>query len=128
MALEALDHYTIQCADLAATRDFYCDVLGLEDGPRPDFGFAGHWLYCAGTPVVHLMARRDGAAQAPAEAPEDTGAFDHIAFRGRDVGAMIARLKARDIAFGENLVADFGLHQIFVHDPDGVMVELNFRV
>jgi catechol 2,3-dioxygenase-like lactoylglutathione lyase family enzyme len=121
MALDALDHYTIQCEDLATTRDFYCDGLGLEDGPRPDLGIPGHWLYCGGAPVVHLMALRGGAPAA------ETGAFDHIAFRGTDANAMIARLKSHKIDFRENRIADFGLHQVFVHDPNGIMVEMNFR-
>ena len=123
MALDALDHYTIQCEDLSQTRNFYCDGLGLEDGPRPNIGIPGHWLYCGGAPVVHLMALR----AAPAETGNETGAFDHIAFRGTDAGAMIARLKARNIDYRENRLADFGLHQVFVRDPNGIMVEMNFR-
>ena len=122
MALRGLDHYTIQCEDLQGTRDFYCGALGLEDGPRPDLGFPGHWLYLDGAPVVHLMAQRDGGA-----ARDDTGALHHIAFNGHDAEAMVDRLKARSIVFRENRVEDFGLHQIFLRDPNGVMVEMNFR-
>jgi catechol 2,3-dioxygenase-like lactoylglutathione lyase family enzyme len=128
MALDALDHYTIQCADMAATRDFYRDVLGLSEGFRPQFGFAGHWLYCGGVPVVHLVgadgALKENGGTRPGAA---TGAFDHIAFRGQDAAATIARLKGHGIAFRENQVRDLGLHQVFVRDPDGVIVEMNFR-
>lgn len=128
MALEALDHYTVSCKDLVATRDFYRDVLGLEEGFRPNLGFAGHWLYCGDVPVVHLLMR-DGAAleNRNAEQGGDTGSLDHIAFRGRDVQAMIARLKAGNIPFRESRIADIGLHQLFVRDPNGIMVEMNFR-
>ncbi len=128
MALQALEHYTINCADLAATRDFYCDVLGLAEGHRPAMAFAGYWLYCAGAPVVHLLGQ-DGAAPEN-RVPEQggsTGSFDHIAFSGRDVGAMIARLKACAIPYRENLIADINLHQLFVCDPNGILVEMNFR-
>jgi len=128
MALEALEHYTIQCADLAATRDFYRDVLGLAEGFRPNFGFAGHWLYLGEVPVVHLVASdgalRENRGVAPAA---HTGAFDHIAFRGRDASATVAKLKMHGVAFRENLVGDIGLHQVFVRDPNGIMVEMNFR-
>ena len=128
MALEALEHYTINCADLAATRDFYQDVLGLTEGFRPALGFAGHWLYCGDVPVVHLLGR-DGAApeNGGAEQGGATGSFDHIAFRGRDAHAMIARLKAGNIPFRENRVTDVNLHQLFVRDPNGILVEMNFR-
>jgi len=128
MALEALEHYTICCADLAGTRDFYRDVLGLTDGYRPALGFSGHWLYCGDVPVVHLLTR-DGALPENHDAEQggDTGSFDHIAFRGRDAQAMIARLTARNIPFRENRIADINLHQLFVRDPNGIMVEMNFR-
>jgi catechol 2,3-dioxygenase-like lactoylglutathione lyase family enzyme len=128
MALEALEHYTIHCRDLAGTRDFYCDVLGLREGFRPDFRFAGHWLYCGEVPVVHLVGH-DGALKENRgrELGPTTGAFDHIAFRGLDAAATIARLKARGVAFRESQVRDIGLHQVFVRDPEGIMVEMNFR-
>jgi catechol 2,3-dioxygenase-like lactoylglutathione lyase family enzyme len=57
----------------------------------------------------------------------DTGGLDHIAFRGKDAAATIATLKDRGIAFRENLLSDIGLHQVFVRDPNGIMVEMNFR-
>ena len=128
MALEALEHYTIQCADLAGTRDFYRDVLGLVDGPRPNFNFSGHWMYCGDVPVVHLMGADHVRPEDRGAGPRaDTGALDHIAFRGSDATATLANLKKRGIAFRENQVRDFGLHQIFVRDPNGIMVEMNFR-
>jgi hypothetical protein len=33
---------------------FYEDVLGFVNGPRPQFNFPGAWLYSAGHPVLHL--------------------------------------------------------------------------
>jgi catechol 2,3-dioxygenase-like lactoylglutathione lyase family enzyme len=128
MALEALDHYTIQCADMAATRDFYCDVLGLVDGYRPNLGFPGFWLYAGDRPVVHLLAHDNALPENRGTKPgPDTNGFDHIAFRGSDSGATIARLEQHGIAFRENLIPDVQLHQVFVRDPNGVMVEMNFR-
>ena len=35
MGLGGLQHYTIEPADLERAKDFYCDVLGLENGDRP---------------------------------------------------------------------------------------------
>lgn len=128
MALEALDHYTIQCADMEATRDFYRDVLGLTEGPRPQLAFPGYWLYCGEHAVVHLLGP-DGALpeNRGAKPGGDTGGLDHIAFRGADAAATIARLKAHSLAFRENLIRDIALHQVFVRDPNGIMVEMNFR-
>jgi catechol 2,3-dioxygenase-like lactoylglutathione lyase family enzyme len=128
MALEDLDHYTIHCADMVATRDFYRDVLGLTEGFRPQLAFAGHWLYCGDKAVVHLLGA-DGALPEnhSAKPGADTGGLDHVAFRGTDPSATIARLKQNGIAFRENLLRDIGLHQVFVRDPNGIMVEMNFR-
>jgi catechol 2,3-dioxygenase-like lactoylglutathione lyase family enzyme len=128
VALEGLEHYTVNCVDLEGTRDFYRDVLGLEVGARPKLGFAGYWLYCGDVPVVHLL---DATGALPenrgCEPGGDTGSLDHVAFRGRDVQATIASLKRHGLAFRENRIPDIGLHQLFVRDPNGITVEMNFR-
>jgi catechol 2,3-dioxygenase-like lactoylglutathione lyase family enzyme len=129
MALEALEHFTITCADLERTRDFYRDVLGLAEGHRPNFNFAGYWLYAGDIPVVHLTDEK-GAIVENRGGPRgnaNTGRLDHIAFRGRDAAATIAKLKANNIAYRENEIPDARLHQIFVRDPNGIMIEMNFR-
>jgi catechol 2,3-dioxygenase-like lactoylglutathione lyase family enzyme len=128
MPLEALDHYTIQCADMNATRNFYRDVLGLTDGFRPDLGFPGYWLYAGDAPVVHLLGAANALPENRSSKPgHDTNGLDHIAFRGKDAAATIAKLKEHSIAFRESLIPDIQLHQVFVRDPNGIMVEMNFR-
>src|ERR1700757_1381484 len=113
MALEALDHYTIHCVDMPATRDFYRDVLGLTEGFRPQLAFAGHWLYCGERAVVHLLGADGALPESRGAKPgADTGGLDHVAFRGTDSAATIARLKQHGLAFRENLLRDIGLHQI----------------
>jgi catechol 2,3-dioxygenase-like lactoylglutathione lyase family enzyme len=58
MPLGTLQHYTIEPSDLERTKNFYCDVLGLENGDRPPLDFAGYWLYSGGVATVHLMGTR----------------------------------------------------------------------
>jgi catechol 2,3-dioxygenase-like lactoylglutathione lyase family enzyme len=129
MPAEQLEHFTVRCADLDATRDFYAAILGLTVGPRPDFPFKGHWLYCGGVPVVHLVdkAETEQRHSDRAHIGPDTGALDHVAFRGKDIDAMRATLKAAGLAFRETGVPGARLRQIFVSDPNGILVELNFR-
>jgi catechol 2,3-dioxygenase-like lactoylglutathione lyase family enzyme len=130
MGVQALEHVTIRCADLQATRDFYVALLGLTEGARPDFPFQGHWLYLAGVPVVHLVDARDkGSAWggAPGAAIADTGPFDHVAFRGDDFAKTRDQLAAAGMAFRERVVPGGELAQLFVRDPDGVLIEINFR-
>ena len=131
MSVQVLEHVTIRCADPARSRDFYVELLGLTEGARPDFPFRGHWLYLGGVPVVHLVDARDkGSAWggAPGLAHADTDPFDHVAFRGSDAEGMRAALAAAGIAFRERMVPGGALAQLFVRDPDGVLVEINFRV
>jgi catechol 2,3-dioxygenase-like lactoylglutathione lyase family enzyme len=120
MSLRGLDHVTVNCADLERSRAFYVETLGMTDGERPPFPFPGAWLYLGGRPVVHLVG---GAGQHA----QSTGAFDHVAFEAEDFAAMRARLVASGIAFRETDFAAIGLKQLFLPDPDGVNVELNFR-
>lgn len=130
MTVQALEHITIRCADLKRSRDFYVDLMGLADGPRPDFPFRGHWLYLGEIPVIHLVDARDkGSAWggAPGAAEGDTGPFDHVAFRGGDFAAMRSKLAAADVAFRERVVPGGEIAQLFVRDPDGVLVEINYR-
>ena len=57
---------------------------------------------------------------------EDTGRFDHIAFAATDVEGVRARLRSKDVKFRESIVPRTGDTQLFLYDPDGVGVELNF--
>lgn len=131
MPLGLLQHYTIEPADLERAKDFYCDVLGLEVGERPAMGFPGYWLYSGGAATVHLLGARQPAEGIVMRGPDttfdNTGRLDHIAFAATDIEEVRERLRARNTAFREQTFPEFGLTQIFLHDPDGVAVELNFE-
>ncbi|MGD9882198.1 MAG: VOC family protein [Reyranella sp.] len=130
MPLGVLQHYTIEPSNLERTKDFYCDVLGLENGDRPPLGFPGYWLYSGGVPTVHLLGPREPregiTVRGTRKKFKDTGRFDHIAFAATDLAGVRQRLQQHDVKFRENIVPRTGAGQIFLHDPDGVGVELNF--
>ncbi len=119
MPLTALDHYTIRTSDLDRSVRFYSEILGLESGARPPFRFPGAWLYCDGRPVVHLAVRGQKAGA-------ETGAVDHLAFRADGLADFTRHLAERGVAFEESDVPGLGLHQVFLRDPDGVRIEVNF--
>lgn len=127
MPVEMLEHYTIRCAGLERTRDFYRDVLGLAVGERPKFPFKGYWLYLGDVPIVHLVDAAESATRDGPHGEGDTAALDHIAFRGKDLEATRATLHRHGLKFRENAVPGARIHQIFVPDPDGILIELNFR-
>jgi catechol 2,3-dioxygenase-like lactoylglutathione lyase family enzyme len=130
MRVNALDHVNIVTEDVAGTARFYADLLDLQvrDGPggmRPDLV---QWVYDdAGRPIVHVNAV--GAFQ---PFPRDsrpgptTGAVHHVAFNCTGHAEMVDRLDKRGLEHAGNAVAAIGLKQIFVVDPNGVLLELNF--
>jgi catechol 2,3-dioxygenase-like lactoylglutathione lyase family enzyme len=119
--------------DIDRTRDFYRDVLGLHDGFRPELGFPGYWLYAGDVPCIHIAEWKSYAVWTkevgiPISArAESTGAVDHIAFNASGFDEVRARLVAHGVEINENLLDEIGLRQLFIHDPNGVPIELNFR-
>ena len=120
MAVTALDHVNIETAELDKTVDFYVEVLGMTAGERPAFDFPGAWLYCGERAALHLV----GVAE---RHDRSTGPVDHVAFEARDYEGTQAKLGARGLPYKTGAFANLGLRQIFVDDPNGVTVELNFR-
>jgi catechol 2,3-dioxygenase-like lactoylglutathione lyase family enzyme len=123
MQVSGLFHFTLCCdeAALPALKAFYERALGLEAGPRPALRFPGWWLYANGQALVHLYA--SGAIP-----PGGRTALNHIAFRGVDLQATRARLAAQGIEFTEAPVPGWPLHQLFMHDPTGLRIEITFDV
>ena len=133
MPLSHLEHFLIQAADLDATKDWYVRVLGMREGPHPDFGIRVHWLYIGERDVLHLAeggpdvsANRRRYLGQESEATHGSGVIDHVAFRATGLAEMIAHLQHLGIPFKERQVDDQGLYQLFLFDPNGVKVELNF--
>ena len=134
MGLNRIDHLSIRTTRLDETRKFYCDVLGLEDGYRPPFKFGGAWLYSRGLAAVHVV-EIDRANPGPVveylgEAAlteaDNSGSVDHLAFTAEDAPGMKARFQALGVPFRERLVPSMQLTQLFVDDPNGITIELNF--
>ena len=126
MPLHGLHHYTLRPVDLEATKDFYVDLLGLEVGYRPPLAFPGYWLYTGGQPTVHLIGPREAERDLPPRASGQTGLLDHVAFSCSGLPAMKATLAGRGIAYEERVVPRDGQIQLFLKDPNGVAVELNY--
>jgi len=118
-----LDHFNIRTRKLADTVRFYEGVLGLEKGPRPNFAFPGAWMYSEGKAVVHLV---DISATDEPQKP-DSGVVHHVAFASTGFDGMADRLKSRGMPFEARQVPGGELWQIFVNDPNGVMIELNYE-
>lgn len=125
----ALDHFNIVVSDLDRSAAFYREILALEVCPPPPplNPESARWIYDEDErPIIHLSSR-----DAPRSMDRDgwsgpTGALHHIALRCEGMDGIRARLEERDIPYETNHVVSVGLQQIFVHDPDRVLLELNF--
>lgn len=134
MGIRKLDHFSIRTLKLDETKSFYLDVLALTDGPRPAFKFPGAWLYNGNDAVVHIVgidpknpsATTDYLGVKGDRDVVGTGTLDHVAFVANGLSEMRARLAQTAVEFRERTVPDLGLHQIFVEDPNGVTIELNY--
>jgi catechol 2,3-dioxygenase-like lactoylglutathione lyase family enzyme len=133
MTVRSLEHFLVLADDIDATRDFYCDALGLSVGARPPLAFPGYWLYAglgAGAACVHIAERRSYAAHASGmglsvpERDEGVGPVDHVAFSADDYEELTARLGRAGVPGVLNTVPG-GPRQVFIDDPNGVRVEIN---
>jgi catechol 2,3-dioxygenase-like lactoylglutathione lyase family enzyme len=124
MSVGVLDHYNVSTRRLGDTVRFYEDILGLVNGPRPPFDFPGAWLYSEGHPVLHL----NDISPTDKQQPADSGVIDHIAFGSRGFEAMQRHLAQKGVQFRVNVVPNSSRRQIFLTDPNNVLIELNYDV
>jgi catechol 2,3-dioxygenase-like lactoylglutathione lyase family enzyme len=133
MPLSHIEHFLVQTESIEATRDWYVRVLGFRVGPNPDFKFPVCWLYLGDRDVIHIT---EGGAQVSenrkkyvgqeSTATRGSGVVDHIAFRATGLRAMLEHLRAEKVDFKQRQVDDQGLYQLFLFDPNGVKIELNY--
>ncbi|NNE74880.1 MAG: hypothetical protein HKN26_14545, partial [Acidimicrobiales bacterium] len=74
-AMRAVQHVSLNVADIETAVPFYRDVLGLEPLPRPDFGVPGAWFATGNGVQIHLIEDPDFVAP--------TG--PHLAFETADI-------------------------------------------
>jgi catechol 2,3-dioxygenase-like lactoylglutathione lyase family enzyme len=133
MPLVELNHYFVRANDLERTKRFYCEVLGFDEMPRPDFAFPGYWLGVGGKVQIHMGPHNlpDAGSHymgtTPRSATDNAGVVDHIAFSATEPKALDARLKAMKVPARKRYRPDIRLFQIFLQDPDGLTLEINFH-
>lgn len=121
MKILHVDHIALTVRDAARSRDWYCEVLGLERryedvwGDVPTFVCAGDTGLALFPPSVREPSGKPG---------EDVLAMRHFAFRVDRANFETAQreLNERSIAFEfqDHTIS----HSIYFADPDGHRVEL----
>jgi len=134
MRLTHIEHFLVAADDIDATRDWYARVLGMKSGPHPDFGFPVHWMYLGELDIVHIGPSAKNAneiqkkyiGRTSQDAGAGTGALDHIAFRATGLRQMLQHLRAENVQFSQRRANGQALFQLFLYDPNGVKIELNY--
>ena len=115
----AMNHFTLLTKDVAATEEFYGDLLGLKSGYRPPISRPGVWLYAGAHAILHVVD--------PAKMPADAhGVLDHMAFTGTGLKELVSKLKRRGVRYELRQQGETGAWQLFFRDPNGAKVELDF--
>lgn len=126
-----LDHVNIVTPRMDETCAFYTGLFDLErrDGPMQLPPDQVQWLHDkAGHPIFHINAEGFGGVHAvagPEQSP--TGHINHVALACTDLADMLGRLDALDIPYRTVRFDEIGLTQVFVSDPNDVLLELGFR-
>ena len=114
---KALNHAAFRVTNVDKACDFYENVIGLKQIPRPQMGIGGAW-YGVGDSAIHIIS---------ADNPMKGGSIDptgpHIAIEVEDYDAAKAALTERGLEFREMTMDGFG-SLLWVHDPDGNTIEL----
>lgn len=124
--VEAIHHVGLVVRDLREAEKFYVDVLGCRrHESRPS------WFALNERCALHLIPMKQGEG-------EDPGwhAYRHVALQVADLRATLQVLLARGVPVaqigfdGSRRVVtspddplDFGVGSLFVHDPDGNLIE-----
>ncbi len=126
MPLLDLHHVAIKSKNLEETVAFYKDVLGMRQVERPEFAFPGAWLEMGDT-MFHIYGG-DAAKthNGNYRYSQRVSPVDHIALRATGFDAMKEVFIKKRCNWRQMEVPDFKLWQLFVMDPSGVLIELNF--
>ena len=118
--MTSLGHVTVRSSDFDRSERFYCGLLGLRAGPRPAFAVPGRWFYLGDSAVLHVLPTLAGADAT------GKGAIDHFALQASGLASFEQRLSAAGQPFKLRHQPETGVWQLFMTDPDGAVVELNF--
>ncbi len=121
LPIASVNHVSYTVSDLEASRKFYRDVLGFREVLRPNFDFAGHWLFNHGI-MVHLI--QNDAPRAKGGAGEIQTRANHLALHTDDLTRTEQLLEEHGVPFRRNQVPGGKIKQLFFHDPDGNHIEI----
>jgi len=126
MPVTEINHYNLRAPRdiMHVLKDFYCNIVGLKEGPRVGFTSYGFWLYIGNNDVLHIAEYKGEGT--PLTNVVTT--FDHVSFTCTDDAAMEAHLQANNVPYTIRMLPAINVKQINFKDPVGNGIELNFNL
>lgn len=119
-----VNHIAVHVSDLEASKDFYKNIVGLEEIEEPFKDGLHAWYDIGGGAALHII-------EAP-NIPTQISKVNHLCFSMKDMDSFIETLKNTDYPFedwpGEKSKITTrvdGIRQIYIQDPDGMWLEIN---
>ncbi len=119
MQVRGFTHVSVHAHDLEESVRFYKDLFGMEEIPAPDFPFPVRWLR-VGDLQLHLFQSEDPAPQG-----------HHFGIEVEDFEATYEKVGEMGAQIEEGYFSSVyelpdGAVQLYVRDPAGNMVEVNW--
>ncbi|OAH58445.1 glyoxalase [Domibacillus aminovorans] len=119
---EGIHHIGVNVTDLEKAKQFYRDILCLQELERPPFDFEGAW-FAAGEQQIHLLViPKSQTIRADKSLSSREG---HFALRIHDYDETLHWLQSHNVSMLEKPNSKSGFAQIFCADPDGNLIELH---
>lgn len=124
MTVKRIDHFNIRASEplVEELRRFYCELIGLSVGFRPPIDEPGYWLYAGDLAILHLSIAVD--CEDPVSQVKTT--LNHVALECTDKSTFERLLADKGIPYTSDSVPGTTVRQLFLKDPAGNGVELNF--
>ena len=114
LAFTNMDHCSVIITDIARSRHFYRDILGLKEiAPPKTFNFVVLWFDLGGGQTLHLLQKPEPDIISPR----------HFALGIRDAKAARAELRGIGVAIEETTPIPH-CDRFFIRDPDGNRIEV----
>ncbi|WP_453996760.1 VOC family protein [Bacillus nitroreducens] len=117
-----LHHVSLSVTNLEKAKDFYSNILCLEELERPGFDFPGAW-YAVGNQQIHLIVLPE--SQTIRKDKSISSREGHVALRIDNYYDTLNWLSMNNVPVLEKPDGASGFAQIFCTDPDGNIIELN---
>ncbi len=132
MEIETIHHVSLTASDLERSKQFYREILLLEEIARPDFPFPGAWFRVGGHQQLHLIVSGDGTFRGAKGI--DTRDI-HFAVRVPSYHRALEFLRSKGyreeasdtdpLQMKANPRGKAGFPQIYILDPDRHVIEIN---